>query len=85
MQELTLGDGVDLEGVGQGGFLIHVHLGEADALHLPRQLLHDGAQHAAGAAPAGPEIHHRDAGGGLICKSCGGQFYRFHICILLCG
>ena len=50
------GDAHDAELGGQIGLLVHIDLAHLDVGALLGHLVHDGAQHPAGAAPGGPEI-----------------------------
>ena len=50
------GDAHDAELSRQLGLLVHVHLAHLDVGALLGHLVHDGAEHPAGAAPAGPEV-----------------------------
>ena len=57
------GDAHDAETAGQLGVFVHINLAHPDVGSLVGDLLNEGADHPAGAAPAGPEVQkHRFVG-----------------------
>ena len=55
------------EAPGQVHLLVHIDLADGDVRPRDGDLLHNGGDHLAGSAPAGPEVHQHGAGGdGLV-------------------
>ena len=66
LEEHEHGDGTDAELGGEIGTIVHIDLADFDGVALfSRELLKDGGQHAARAAPFGPEIDDNGRGGGF--------------------